>query len=134
MNELRRRFNRFCFRNRDKGIPNLMLYVTLATATVYLINMVDPSDSLFYWLYFDRTLILRGQIWRLITFPLIHSGGGGEIPEDSGGWRCHRNGAPDPGRRYRRILRTAPQKIYKGTVNCFDNPKGAIAYAMLGTD
>ena len=76
MNELRRRFNRFCFRNRDKGIPNLMLYVTLATATVYLINMVDPSDSLFYWLYFDRTLILRGQIWRLFTFPLIHSGGG----------------------------------------------------------
>lgn len=75
MHDLRRRFNRFCFRNRDKGIPNLMLYITLGTAAVYLINFIDPSDTLFYWLYFDRSLILRGQVWRLLTFPLVHSSG-----------------------------------------------------------
>lgn len=76
MHDLRRRFNRFCFRNRDKGIPNLMLYVTLGTAIVYLIRQIDPSNMLFYWLYFDPDLILHGQVWRLITFPLVHSSGG----------------------------------------------------------
>ncbi len=73
MKEMRRRFNRFCLRNRDKGIRNLMLYVTLATAAVYLINKVDPSKTLYFWFFFDRSLILQGQIWRLITFPLVHS-------------------------------------------------------------
>ena len=76
MHDLRRRFNRFCFRNRDKGIPNLMLYVTLGTALVYLIRQIDPSNMIFYWLYFDPHLILHGQVWRLITFPLVHSSGG----------------------------------------------------------
>lgn len=73
MKNLRRRFNRFCFRNRDKGIPNLMFYVCLGTAIVYFLRMMDPSNALFYWLYFDPDLILQGQVWRLITYPLTHA-------------------------------------------------------------
>ena len=73
MKKLRRSFNRFCYRNRNKGIPNLMLYVTLGTGIVYFIRMMDPSNMLFYWLYFDPDLILQGQVWRLITYPLTHS-------------------------------------------------------------
>ncbi len=73
MHDLRRRFNRFCYRNRDKGIPNLMLYITIGTAIVYFLRWIDPSNMLSYWLYFDRSLIVRGQIWRLITFPLVYS-------------------------------------------------------------
>ena len=73
MHDLRRRFNRFCFRHRNKGIPNLMFWVTLATAIVYFMRIMDPSNMLVYWLYFDPELILQGQVWRLITFPLIHS-------------------------------------------------------------
>lgn len=73
MKNLRRNFNRFCFRNRDKGIPNLMLYVTIGTAIVYFMRMMDPSNMLFYWLYFDPDLILQGQVWRLITYPLTHA-------------------------------------------------------------
>ena len=75
MHDLRRRFNRFCYRHRDKGIPNLMLYITIGTAIVYLLRQIDSSNMLAYWLYFDRSLILRGQVWRLITFPLVHSSG-----------------------------------------------------------
>ena len=67
MKELKRRFNRFCFRNRDKGIPNLMLYITIGAAALALMNMVDPSGALYYTLCFDRELILQGQVWRLIT-------------------------------------------------------------------
>ena len=73
MKKLRRDFNRFCYRNRDKGIRNLMFYVMVGTGIVYFLRMMDPSNMLYYWLYFDPDLILHGQVWRLITYPLTHS-------------------------------------------------------------
>jgi len=73
MKELRRRFNRFCFRNRDKGIPNLMLYITLGAALLAVMNMIDPSGALYYMMVFDRSAILQGQVWRLITYPLCYA-------------------------------------------------------------
>ena len=74
MKNIRRDFNRFCYRHRDKGIPNLMLFVCLGIAAVYLINQMDPSRTLYYWLSFDRSLILRGQVWRLFTYIFLDSG------------------------------------------------------------
>ena len=70
MKNLRRRFERFCFQNRDKGIPNLMLYVTLGCGMVYLITSITQSTVLYNLLVFDRNAILHGQIWRLISYPL----------------------------------------------------------------
>jgi len=70
-NNLRRRFERFCFRNRDKGIPNLMLYITLGTAAIYLFTLATQNPVLLYYLNFDRQLILQGQIWRLFTYPIV---------------------------------------------------------------
>ena len=67
MKSLRTRFERFCFRNRNKGIPNLMLYITIANAVVYVMSMIDGSNMLYYVLCFDRNLILQGQVWRLVT-------------------------------------------------------------------
>ena len=75
MKNLRKRFERFCFRHRDKGIPNLMLYVSLGSALVYLMSMAAENDLLYYYLYFDRALILQGQIWRLISYPLTYNAG-----------------------------------------------------------
>ena len=71
MKNLRSRFDRFCFRHRDKGIPNLMLFLCLGTAVVYLITTATGNPILYTWLSFDRSLILRGQVWRLITYPLL---------------------------------------------------------------
>ena len=70
MKELRRRFNRFCFQNRHKGIPNLLLYISLGCALVYLMTQVTQNSLLYSLLVFDREAILHGQIWRLITYPL----------------------------------------------------------------
>ena len=70
MKNLRRRFELFCYHNRDKGIPNLMLYVSLGCALVYLITSITQSSILYSLLVFDRTAILHGQVWRLITYPL----------------------------------------------------------------
>lgn len=75
MKDLRRKFDRFCFRNRDKGIPNLMAWIGILTAAVYLIDSMDPSHALYYALTFDRSAIFRGQVWRLITWPLTYSNG-----------------------------------------------------------
>ena len=74
MKSLRRNFNRFCYRNRDKGIPNLMLYVVLGCALVYVMSMFDKNDTLYYMLCFDKQLILEGQFWRLFTYIFIYNG------------------------------------------------------------
>lgn len=69
---LRKRFDRFCFKNRDKGIPNLMLYISLGSALVYLFSQFSGNYILYYYLAFDRELILQGQLWRLISYPLTY--------------------------------------------------------------
>ena len=75
MNHLRRKFDTFCFRNRSKGIPNLMLYISLGSALVYVMGLIDQSDTLYYWLCFDRALILQGQVWRLFSYALTYGYG-----------------------------------------------------------
>ena len=72
MKNLRRRFELFCYNNRSKGIPNLMLYIALGSAVVYLMSEISGNYFLYSLLYFDRSLILQGQIWRLITYPLTY--------------------------------------------------------------
>lgn len=70
MNNLRKSFELFCYRNRDKGIPNLMLYISLGTAVVYVISMMAGNYTLYNLLCFSRIAILHGQVWRLFTYPL----------------------------------------------------------------
>lgn len=75
MKNLRGKFERFCYQNRNKGIPNLMLYVTLGSAIVYILSMFDQSDTLYNALCFDRGLILQGQVWRLFTYAFTYDAG-----------------------------------------------------------
>ena len=75
MKNLRQKFERFCYRNRDKGIPNLMLYVALGSALVNILCIIDKTDMLYYLLCFSRSAILQGQIWRLFTYPLTFNSG-----------------------------------------------------------
>lgn len=77
LKNLRNNFERFCYQNRYKGIPNLMLYVSIASAVVYVLSMMDRSYTLYSLLCFDRAAILQGQIWRLITYPLTYGAGSG---------------------------------------------------------
>ena len=72
MKNLRRQFDLYCYKNRSKGIPNLMLYIVLGTAIVYVMSNIAGNPVLYYLLCFDRTAILQGQVWRLITYPLTY--------------------------------------------------------------
>ncbi len=67
MKGLRNRFERFCFRNRDKGIPNLMLYIVLGSGIVSALALLD-FPMIYSVLCFDRAKILEGQVWRLFTY------------------------------------------------------------------
>lgn len=77
MKKIRRSFELFCFKNRNKGIPNLMMYICIGNAAVYLLSMFDQSYTLYYLLRFHKDAILAGQVWRLITYPLTMSAGMG---------------------------------------------------------
>ncbi len=68
MKKLSQSFNRFCYRNRHKGIPNLMLYIVLGSALVSIMSMFNGGDMLLDLLCFNKAKILEGQVWRLITF------------------------------------------------------------------
>ena len=69
------RFEQFCFRHRNKGIPNLMLYICIGAGIVYLMSTVAQNNLLYAVLCFDRNLILQGQIWRLFTYPFTFNNG-----------------------------------------------------------
>ena len=75
MKSLRRKFNQFCYQNRNKGIPNLMLYISIGTAIVYVLSQMDKSSTLYNALCFDRGLILQGQVWRLFTYIFTFNAG-----------------------------------------------------------
>ena len=75
MKNLRRKFELYCYKNRSKGIPNLMLYIALGSAVVYVMSQISGNYFLYYLLCFDRNLILQGQVWRLITYPLTYNAG-----------------------------------------------------------
>ena len=72
MKNPRRQFELYCYKNRNKGISNLMLYISLGTALVYIMSEMWGNYLLYNLLCFDRGLILQGQVWRLITYPLTY--------------------------------------------------------------
>lgn len=62
------RINRFFFTHRNKGIPNLMLYITIGSAVVYFMTMLAGNNALYDVLRFDYHAVMRGQVWRLFTY------------------------------------------------------------------
>lgn len=71
MGNLKRNANRFLYRHRNKGIPNLMLYVSVGNLVVYLLSLIlmTRNIDLYDLLCFDAKDILSGQVWRLFTYP-----------------------------------------------------------------
>lgn len=80
MKSLMKKIDLFCYRHPRFGIPNLMLYVVVGGAIVWLFNLFTSASSsgvsILSYLYFSPALILRGQVWRLLTFILIPPGTG----------------------------------------------------------
>lgn len=72
MEKFRRRAERFFLKNRNKGIPNLMMYLAIGNLAVYLLTVIDPSYVVYHLLRFRADAILHGQVWRLFTYVLTY--------------------------------------------------------------
>ncbi|NLN07791.1 MAG: rhomboid family intramembrane serine protease [Firmicutes bacterium] len=62
--QLERKYGRF-------ALKNLIKYVIGANIIVYFLSLADPSGGLPAALMLDPLLVLRGQVWRLVTFVAI---------------------------------------------------------------
>ena len=62
--------DRFAYKHPNFGIPNLMKYIVIGNALVYLLS-VFSSPAAVSFLAFDWASICRGEVWRLVTFILM---------------------------------------------------------------
>ena len=70
MGAISRKLTRFCYNHPKFCIPDLMKYIAIGNVVVYLLNMLT-GDTASLLLQFHPSLILQGQIWRLITFVFV---------------------------------------------------------------
>ena len=56
-----------------------MLWICLGAGLVYLISISTNNTFLYECLLFDRSLILQGQVWRLITYPFTYFSSSGPV-------------------------------------------------------
>ena len=70
MNRINRSIEKFCYKHPHFGIPNLVLILVIASAVSYLIYMMDTTNTYLSLIMFSPYHILRGQVWRLITWVL----------------------------------------------------------------
>lgn len=60
LNKMERKLGRF-------AIPNLMFYIIILYAVGFVLDLFAP-EVYYNWLALDAGAILRGQVWRIITF------------------------------------------------------------------
>ncbi len=71
-----KRVDLFCYKHPRFGINNLMLVIVVGTAAVWLLGAMDSSFYFLSFLSFDAAAVLRGQVWRLVTFIFVPQSGG----------------------------------------------------------
>ena len=64
LDRLERKFGRYCIRN-------LMMYITIMNGVVFILSYVDESHMFINKLTLIPQLIMKGEVWRLITFIFI---------------------------------------------------------------
>ena len=70
MRKLNSAMERFAIRHPGFGVPNLMLYIVIGNAAAFFLLRMTGGQAI-QFLYFDWALVLRGQIWRLLTFIFV---------------------------------------------------------------
>ena len=76
MKKLNKAIDRFCALHPRLAIPGLMRYIVGANAVIYLFSLFDRSGMLLYFLCMDPASVLRGELWRIVTYVLLPTNGG----------------------------------------------------------
>ena len=73
--KLIRKFNgalqRFLYKHPNFGLRHLMTYLIVGNLLVYLLSMMDRTGMLAWYLCLIPGRVLRGEIWRLVTFVFV---------------------------------------------------------------
>ncbi len=73
--KLLRRFEQgvdsFLRKHPNFGLRNLMLYVVIGNAVIFLLSMMDRTGMLSAYLMFSPDRVLKGEIWRLVSFVFV---------------------------------------------------------------
>ena len=70
MGAISRWLDRFCYRHPRFGIPNLMKYIVFGNIAVFILDMVS-NGTFSQIIAFYPSMILKGQVWRLVTFVFV---------------------------------------------------------------
>ncbi|MCL2820087.1 MAG: rhomboid family intramembrane serine protease [Oscillospiraceae bacterium] len=73
MRFISRSIDRFCQKHRSFGISRLMLFIVLISAGVYILSI--GNSRIYEFLLMHPAIVLRGEIWRLITWVFLPAGG-----------------------------------------------------------
>lgn len=77
--KLLKKFNRgvqgFLYKHPNFGIRRLMLYVIIGNALIWLFSQMDRTGMLTWYLALIPSRVLRGEVWRLVTFIFVPSAG-----------------------------------------------------------
>ena len=71
LDRFNRGVHRFLYKHPKFGIPRLMLYIIIGNVLVYLFSMMDRTGMLAWWLCFAPDRLLKGELWRLVTFVFV---------------------------------------------------------------
>ncbi len=71
MKKLNKRIDMFCYKHPRFGVPNLMLYIVIISLAVWLLSIMDPSKTLMSFFIFSPERILKGEVWRLVSFIFV---------------------------------------------------------------
>ena len=67
--------DRFCARHPRFGVPDLMRYIVIVNVVVFFLIMLTrgTNASALNFLYFDPQMVLRGEVWRIVTYIFVPS-------------------------------------------------------------
>lgn len=78
MRKLMAAVDRFCYNHPNFGIPNLMTFIIGGNVIVYLMDMFS-NGTFSGVLSFIPAYILKGEVWRLLSFIFVPENSGGVI-------------------------------------------------------
>ena len=75
MRKLNEAIDRFCAMHPRLGIPGLMRYIVGANAVLFALSLFAGYGTMDF-LTLDAAAVLRGEIWRIVTYVLLPTDGG----------------------------------------------------------
>ena len=75
LDNFNRAVQRFLYRHPRFGIPRLMLFIIIGNALVFLFSQMDRTGMLAWYLCLIPGRLLKGELWRLVTFVFVPGAG-----------------------------------------------------------